>query len=52
MEDLDNEKATDAHSDDELFMQYVACGDAELFYLDAYLSEMLGAEMYRTGVNV
>lgn len=46
MEDLDNEKATDIHhSDDELFMREVVCGDAELFYLDVCLRETLGAEM-------
>ena len=45
MEDLDNEKATGIHSDDELFMREVACGDAELFYLDVCLREILGAEM-------
>ena len=34
MEDLDNEKATDILTDDELFMREVVRGDAELFYLD------------------
>ena len=44
MEDLDNEKATDIHSDDELFMRHVACGDTELFYLDACLREILSVD--------
>ena len=43
MEDLDNEKATDSPTDDELFMHNVVCGDAELFYLDACLRETFGA---------
>ena len=45
MEDLDNEKATDIQSDEELFMRHVACGDAELFYLDACLREIFAAEV-------
>lgn len=43
MEDLDNEKATDSLSDYDLFVREVACGDAELFYLDACLRDILGA---------
>ena len=42
MEDLDNEKATDILADDELFMREVVRGDAELFYLDVCLREILG----------
>ena len=45
MEDLDNEKATDIHSDEELFMRHVACGDAEIFYLDACLREIFGTDV-------
>ena len=40
---MDNEKATDSPTDDELFMHNVVCGDAELFYLDACLRETFGA---------
>lgn len=42
MEDLDNEKATDIPTDDELMMREVICGDAELLYLDVCLRETLG----------
>ena len=45
MEDLDNEKATDILTDDELFMRDVACGDSELFYLDVCLREMFSTAM-------
>ena len=45
MEDLDYEKATDILADDELFMREVACGDAELFYLDVCLREIFGPAM-------
>ena len=41
MEDLDNEKATEIPTDEELFMREVIRGDAELFYLDACLREIL-----------
>ena len=42
MRELDTENATGHISDDdELLMQEVICGEAELLYLDTYLREIL-----------
>ena len=42
MRELDTENATGHISDDDdLLMQEVICGEAELLYLDTYLREIL-----------
>ncbi|MCH5335253.1 MAG: hypothetical protein J1D86_05575 [Alistipes sp.] len=44
MEDLDNEKAS-GMSDEELFMDGVVEGDAEILFLDAYLHDIFAADV-------
>ncbi len=39
MEDLDNLKNNEI-SEEELFAREVICGEADLLYLDSYLSEL------------
>lgn len=42
MKELDNDCASGNLNDDdeELFMEYVVCGEYELLYLDTYLTEL------------
>jgi len=42
MEDIDNEKASEVLSDEELFMREVVKGEADLFLLDCYLRDIFG----------
>ncbi len=41
MKELDTESANGISDDDDLLMQEVIGGDADLFYLDAYLQDIL-----------
>ena len=41
MKELDTESANGISDDDDLLMQEVIGGDSELFFLDAYLQDIL-----------
>ncbi len=41
MKEQDTESANDISDDDDLLMQEVIGGDTDLFYLDAYLNDIL-----------
>lgn len=41
MKELDNESTSSISDEDDLFMQEVIGGDSELFFLNAYLQDIL-----------
>lgn len=41
MKELDAENTTGSISDEDLLMQEVICGEADLLYLDTFLMEIL-----------
>lgn len=46
MEDIDKQDTSNATPDEELMMRHVINEDADLFYLDCFLSELFGKGDY------